>query len=426
MPLERLHGTFGVSPSRSAPYSTSRPMPKIAQELSRFLAKRDKPLEVDYDIMECIGEGSFGKVTKVREKESGKLVAAKVLHVEKVALGRDLVRIEREVRIMKDIKHDNIVNMLDAFTSTSSEVHIMLELCDTDLMKHMISHKLDPDQVKFTLGEIGKGLNYLHSKDVIHRDVKPDNILITSTGQIKIGDFGISRTMPVDPTTGYAYRTRKLSCCGTTQFMAPELLLFLPYSFNVDVWSLGVLASNLVTLSYRKQLIKPANDRLKQLENIVRLCGNLPTVFTAAPKSKRGRQVRKLLGPRSTLAGHSTDLVDLIDRMLTMDQTKRPSASDVLKHSYITEPSKINSLYRDCFEADYVIVEDGLGLPPVEFPVDYDALADLADYCAASIGASAKFPDGDMAEIVLIFMNKVLSYMRLILVMGIRTNYEAH
>ena len=189
---ERLRGAFGVSPSRSAPYSTSRLMPTIAQELSRFLAKRDKPLEVDYDIMECIGEGGYGKVTKVREKVSGKLVAAKVLLKEKVALGSSLVRIEREVRIMRDIEHDNIVNMLDAFTSTSSEIHIMLELCDTDLMEYVVSHDLNPQQVKFTLNHMAKGLNYLHGMDVVHRDMKPDNILISSTGQIKIGDFGLA------------------------------------------------------------------------------------------------------------------------------------------------------------------------------------------------------------------------------------------
>ena len=144
--------------------------------------------------------------------------------------------------------------------------------------------------------------------------------------------------------------------------MAPEQLLCLPYSFNVDVWALGVIASILQTVKYKKMLIQHDNGRWKQLENIQKICGDLPGILKAtALTTGNKRIVRECLEPMSIAAGHSVDMVDLIDRMLTMDPMKRPSASDVLKDAYFKEQSKLNSLYKDSFEADYVIVEDGRG-----------------------------------------------------------------
>ena len=187
----------------------------------------------DYHLIQQIGEGSFGRVYKARRKYTGRLVAIKMIN----KLGQskdDLLSFKREIDILKKVSHPNIMRMLDIF-ETDTDFCVVSELARGDLFQIIDDNQTLPESVlKNVAAQLVSTLAYLHKNRIIHRDMKPQNILITAKGALKLCDFGFARAL--------SYTTLFLnSIKGTPLYMAPELVQEQRYDEKIDVWSLGII-----------------------------------------------------------------------------------------------------------------------------------------------------------------------------------------
>ncbi|XP_078429456.1 kinase family with ARM repeat domain-containing protein isoform X2 [Wolffia australiana] len=187
----------------------------------------------EYHVTELVGEGSFGKVYKGRRKFTGKTVALKFI-LKHGRTEKDLQNLRQEIEILRKLKHENIIEMLDAF-ETPQEFCVVTEFAQGELFEILEDDKCLPEeQVQAIAKQLVRALHYLHSNRIIHRDMKPQNILIGPGSVVKLCDFGFARAMSVNTVV---LRSIK----GTPLYMAPELVREQPYNHTVDLWSLGVI-----------------------------------------------------------------------------------------------------------------------------------------------------------------------------------------
>jgi serine/threonine protein kinase len=183
-----------------------------------------------------IGKGSFGEVFLVKQKTSSKFFAMKVLNKEKI-MRQNLVKYaltERNVLSLTD--HPFIVRLHAAF-QTSEKLFLILDYCNGgDLAKHLQKEKrFSEERAKFYIAEITLALENLHKRDIIFRDLKPDNIVIDSEGHAMLTDFGLSKEGVLQHHTGAE------SFCGSVAYLAPEMLKRCGHGKAVDWYLLGVL-----------------------------------------------------------------------------------------------------------------------------------------------------------------------------------------
>ncbi|XP_067277002.1 cyclin-dependent kinase-like 1 isoform X1 [Pseudorasbora parva] len=208
--------------------------------LSKYLDETLEEME-KYEKISKIGEGSYGVVFKCRNKDTGQIVAIKKFVeseddpiIKKIAL--------REIRMLKQLKHPNLVNLMEVFRR-KRKLHLVFEYCD-----HTVLNELDryprgvPEHmVKSIIWQTLQAVNFCHKQNCIHRDVKPENILITKHQVIKLCDFGFARilTGPCDYYTDYV---------ATRWYRAPELLVGdTQYGPPVDVWAVGCVFAELLS-----------------------------------------------------------------------------------------------------------------------------------------------------------------------------------
>lgn len=186
-----------------------------------------------YIIVDLIGEGSFGKVYKGRVKGSGNLVAIKFI-IKKGKTEKELRNLRSEIDILGKLNHKNIISVFDSF-ETNDEFIMVMECAYGELYEILQDDKRLPmDVVRKIAKQLVQALHYLHSNRIIHRDIKPQNILIGHNGVVKLADFGFARSM--------SYNTMVLtSVKGTPLYMAPELVQEKPYDHSADLWSLGCI-----------------------------------------------------------------------------------------------------------------------------------------------------------------------------------------
>ncbi|KAL2921843.1 Serine/threonine-protein kinase TIO [Bienertia sinuspersici] len=187
----------------------------------------------NYHVIELVGEGSFGKVYKGRKKYTGQTVAMKFI-LKHGKSDKDLHNLRQEIEILRKLKHENIIEMLDSF-ETAQEFCVVTEFAQGELFEVLEDDKCLPEeQVKAIAKQLVRALYYLHSNRIIHRDMKPQNILIGSGSVVKLCDFGFARAMSMNTVV---LRSIK----GTPLYMAPELVREQPYNHTADLWSLGVI-----------------------------------------------------------------------------------------------------------------------------------------------------------------------------------------
>ncbi|XP_060049858.1 serine/threonine-protein kinase 36 isoform X2 [Erinaceus europaeus] len=186
-----------------------------------------------YHVLEMIGEGSFGRVYKGRRKYSAQVVALKFIP----KLGRsekELRNLQREIEIMRGLRHPNIVHMLDSF-ETDKEVVVVTDYAEGELFQILEDDgKLPEEQVQAIAAQLVSALYYLHSHRILHRDMKPQNILLAKGGDIKLCDFGFARAMSTNTMV-------LTSIKGTPLYMSPELVEERPYDHTADLWSVGCI-----------------------------------------------------------------------------------------------------------------------------------------------------------------------------------------
>lgn len=170
-----------------------------------------------YHVLERIGEGSFGKVYKGRRKYTGQFVALKFISKANKTEA-DLAALRKEISILRQLDHENIILLLDYF-ETARDVVVVTEYAHGELLQILRDDGALPESTVRSIGlQLARALHYLHSHRIMHRDMKPQNVLVGSNGIIKLADFGFAREMS-------ASTIMLTSIKGTPLYMAPEMLL---------------------------------------------------------------------------------------------------------------------------------------------------------------------------------------------------------
>eukprot|EP01089_Gocevia_fonbrunei_P017690 TRINITY_DN5811_c0_g1_i2.p1 TRINITY_DN5811_c0_g1~~TRINITY_DN5811_c0_g1_i2.p1 ORF type:complete len:386 (-),score=80.38 TRINITY_DN5811_c0_g1_i2:53-1210(-) len=198
--------------------------------------------EKDFEPLNVVGRGSFGKVLQVRKKDTGKIYAMKVLNKATIIERNEMDHTKAEQSILTKLDHPFLVHLYYSFQTVHKLYFVMDYINGGELFFHLqIEKKFTPERVRFYCAEIVLGLEYLHQKGVVYRDLKPENILLNHEGHICMTDFGISKE-------GLHCKTdRTDTFCGTPEYLAPEVLENMEYGKEVDWWSFGTLMFEMLT-----------------------------------------------------------------------------------------------------------------------------------------------------------------------------------
>lgn len=194
----------------------------------------------DFDVISVIGRGSFGKILLVRRKGSGIYYAMKCLRKDVIMQKNQYYHTMVERDVMLNMKCPFIVRLHYAFQN-EKRVYMVMDYCNGgDLYTHLRRERsFTEKRSQFYAAEMLVGLNYLHQQGIIYRDLKPENVLLDANGHIKLSDFGLSKT---NMNSG----ERTYTCCGTPEYVAPEILKNEGHDFKVDYWSLVRLTQGAV------------------------------------------------------------------------------------------------------------------------------------------------------------------------------------
>jgi len=186
-----------------------------------------------YNTIKYIGKGIFSQVYLVEDIETKKQYAMKCIFIKN---NEDLI--ERELKIMQMMDHPNIVKYIEVVRE-KEQIKVIMEYCKNgDLDSYVRGRKMNEKGAWYYLYQILQGINYLHSKNIMHRDLKPQNILVDDNNVCKIADFGFAKIQGNDMVN---------TMCGSPMYMAPEIIKHQEYSEKADIWSCGIIFYQMLT-----------------------------------------------------------------------------------------------------------------------------------------------------------------------------------
>jgi len=315
-----------------------------------------------------IGEGTYGTVWRAQCKKTGRQVAMKKVFLRNEREGFPVTAV-REVRALKRLNHPNVVTLVDVCAALMlpgatgpADVYLIFEYAPSDLTGLMAyrKQKLKLPEIKCLVKQLANALDYCHMQNIMHRDLKPSNVLITAGGQLKLCDFGLSRTFQGAGN----YSTRVI----TLWYRPPELLLGTRfYDASVDVWSAGCIFGELLA----GQALFPESSEIKVFQKICERCGAMTE--DAWPEELRRLPQWEKFAPRRDDTGgpargdvfadlavrHGSVAVDLLRQTLHLEPSRRIDAATILQHRFFIEepwacqPSEIKmNPHLSCHELD--------------------------------------------------------------------------
>lgn len=300
----------------------------------------------NYEELGLIGNGAYGTVFKARDlRNDGQMVALKKIRVRLSEEGVPMSTL-REISTLRQLEkfeHPNIVRLLDICHGRRSEhdnqliLMLVFEHVDQDLsafLEKCPPPGLDPSLIRSIIYQIICGVDFLHTNRVVHRDLKPQNILVTSGGLVKITDFGLARI--------YDFQMTLTNIVVTLWYRAPEVLLQSSYASPVDIWSVGCIFAEL----WRRTALFCGTNEASQLARILDVIGtpeenewppNVAVPWTAF-HYRRGVPLSQVVPEIDQLA------IDLLHRMLTFSGSRRITAAEAQCHPYFDdEPLALSS-----------------------------------------------------------------------------------
>ena len=296
----------------------------------------------NYAVRKAVGQGAYGLVCSGRNVESGKLVALKKIP-KAFEDTVDCKRLLREIKILKHFKHDNVLGLVDILAPPNAnakewkDVYIVSELMDTDL--HYIIHSKQPltdEHYKYFLYQILRGVHAIHAAHVLHRDLKPGNLLVNKNCDLKICDFGLARA--IDPSLLEKKDLDLTEYVVTRWYRAPELLVEnQSYTTAIDVWAVGCIFAEMLG---RKALF-PGRDYLHQLRLIIEVLGTPSEEDLACITNVQAVQFLRSLPPKprkpwaEVFPAATPQAIDLLSSMLVFNPAKRCTMEDALNCEYM-------------------------------------------------------------------------------------------
>ncbi|XP_075051770.1 mitogen-activated protein kinase 14 isoform X6 [Mixophyes fleayi] len=300
--------------------SSNSPFGFYRQELNKTLWE----VPERYQNLSPVGSGAYGSVCSAFDTKTEQRVAVKKLSrpFQSIIHAK---RTYRELRLLKHMKHENVIGLLDVFTPTKSfeefnDVYLVTHLMGADLNNIVKCQKLTDDHVQFLIYQILRGL----------KDLKPSNLAVNEDCELKILDFGLARHTD-EEMTGYV---------ATRWYRAPEIMLnWMHYNQTVDIWSVGCIMAELLT----GRTLFPGTDHIDQLKLILRLVGTPEPELLQKISSEAARNYIQSLPymPKmnfeDVFLGANPQAVDLLEKMLVLDTDKRITATEALAHPYFTQ-----------------------------------------------------------------------------------------
>jgi len=282
-----------------------------------------------------IGEGTYGIVYKAKDKLTGDILALKKIRLETEDEGIPSTAI-REIALLKQLQHGNIVRLYDV-VHTEKRLTLVFEFLDKDLKKHMTTSGdkgLKLQQCKSFLYQLCDGLHYCHKSHVLHRDLKPQNLLISNDGQLKLADFGLARSFGI-PVRSLTHEVI------TLWYRPPDVLMGSKhYSTSVDMWSVGCIFAEMLT---GRPLFPGASDK-DQLHKIFQTLGT-PNLESWPEMEKLPQYNPDFPLFEATDLGKLFPMLDskgtsLLIGFLQYDPEQRISANDAMNHEYLADIRK--------------------------------------------------------------------------------------
>ena len=248
-----------------------------------------------------LGKGAFAQCYEFISQDNEKLYAGKIIPKSSLETSRSIKKLIDEIKIHKSLDHPNIVK-LEHYFENKENVYILLELCANKTMHDLLKRRkhLTELEVQCYMIQLINALKYLRSEGIIHRDLKIRNIFLSEKMELKVGDFGFAAKLDFD------FEKRR-TICGTPNYIAPEILEEEPYSYKVDIWSLGIIMYTLII-------------------------GRPP--FDSSEEKKIYKKIKKLdySFPENVIISEAAK--DLIKQILVLDPLIRPNLDQILSHDF--------------------------------------------------------------------------------------------
>uniref|UniRef100_A0A672H7E6 mitogen-activated protein kinase n=1 Tax=Salarias fasciatus TaxID=181472 RepID=A0A672H7E6_SALFA len=297
-----------------------------------------------YRDLRQVGTGAYGTVCSAVDSRTGTKVAIKKLYRP---FQSDIFakRAYRELRLLKHMKHENVIGLLDVFTADLSldrfhDFYLVMPFMGTDLGKLMKVQRLSEEKIQYLVYQMLKGLKYIHSAGIIHRDLKPGNLAINQDCELKILDFGLARQADSE-MTGYVV---------TRWYRAPEVILsWMRYTQTVNIATSGRITSFFFLTKISTQIhvvsfnLDLRRSDLDQLTEIMKLTGTPTQEFVSQLDSEDARSYIKSLPKvekkdlHKVFATSNPQAVSVLERMLLLDPEKRVTAAEALALPYFSE-----------------------------------------------------------------------------------------